>query len=194
MPNRHNSMQKSIKNIFLLIIVIISFGIAYKLYKKAKDTEKLKIASINLKPTQAIKDINGIIDTLQNGLHLKGFVQIRNFSGQDYTLNQLSIDGFSPVKNKLIAEQTNINKNDIILKNKQETNIPLEYKVDVMSALSLFKESGVIPQDATLWGVLMNVAEYFSQENLSKLKLQLKGFIEAEGITLNINQEQFLYN
>ena len=184
----------NIKKILIIVLVIVTLGLAYKYYKKAKDTEKLKIAGITLKPVKSLKTLADFTDALQNGIKLKGFVKIRNFSGQDYTLNQLSIDGFSPIKNKLIAEQTNINKNDITLKNKQETNIPLEYNLDVMSALSLFKESGVIPQEATLWTILLNVADYFSEESLSKLKITLKGFIEAEGITLNINQDQFLYN
>ena len=187
-------MQSGIKKILIIIVVILTLGIAYKYYKKAKDTEKLKLAAVSLKSDKNITDLNDIIDILQNGLILKGFVQIRNFSGQDYTLSQMSIDGFSPMSNKLIAQQTNINKHDIVLKNKQVTNIPLEYKVDVMTALTLFKESGVIPEGTTLWEVITHPAKYYESTNLNKLKIVLKGFIEAEGITLNINQEQFLFN
>ena len=187
-------MQFNYKKIFLILAVVLTLGLAYKYYKKAKDTEKLKLAAVSLKSTKTITDINDIIDILQNGLELKGFVQIRNFSGQDYTLNQMSIDGFTPITNKLIASQTNITQSDIVLKNKQVTNIPLQYKVDIMSALSLFKESGVIPEDTTLWQVITHPTKYYESTNLKKLKLTLKGFIEAEGITLNINQDQFLFN
>lgn len=183
----------NIKKILIIVLVIVTLGLAYKYYKKAKDTEKLKIGNISLKATKEIKDFNDLLDVFQNGIILKGFVQIRNFSGQDYTLNQISIDGFTPISDKLIAEQTNIIKNNILLKNKKETNIPLEYKVDIMSALSLFKESGVIPEDTTLWEVITHPAKYYETTNLNKLKIILKGFIEAEGITLNINQEQLLY-
>ena len=186
--------MSNIKKILIIVAVILTLGIAYKYYKKAKDTEKLKLAAVSLKSDKKITDLNDIIDILQNGLILKGFVQIRNFSGQDYTLSQMSIDGFSPMSNKLIAQQTNINKHDIVLKNKQVTNIPLEYKVDVMTALTLFKESGVIPEGTTLWEVITHPAKYYESTNLNKLKIVLKGFIETEGITLNINQEQFLFN
>lgn len=186
-------MQFNYKKILIIVLVILTLGLGYKYYKKAKDTEKLKIGNLSLKATKKIKDFNDVIDVFKNGMILKGFVQIRNFSGQDYTLNQISIDGFAPISNKLIAEQTNITKHDILLKNKQETNIPLEYKVDILSALSLFKESGVIPEDATLWNIITHPSKYYETTQLNKLKVILKGFIEAEGITLNINQEQLLY-
>ncbi len=189
-----NAQAVNIKKILIIIAVILTLGLAYKFYKKAKDTEKLKLAAVSLKSEKPINDINDIADILQNGLLLKGFVQIRNFSNQDYTLNQMSIDGFSPKSDKIIAEQININQHDIILKSKQVTNIPLHYKVDILSVLSLFKESEVIPEDTTLWQVITHPAKYYDSTNLNKLKIILKGFIEAEGITLNINQEQFLFN
>jgi len=189
-----NMQRVNIKKILIIVAVILTLGLAYKFYKKAKDTEKLKLANVSLKSEKKITDLSDIIDILQNGLILKGFVQIRNFSGQDYTLSQMSIDGFSPVSDKIIAEQININQHDIILKNKQVTHIPLQYKVDVISALSLFKESGVIPENSTLWDVITHPAKYYESTNLNKLKIVLKGFIEAEGITLNINQEQYLFN
>ena len=182
------------KKILITILVILTLGLAYKFYKKAKGTEKLKLANISLKSETPIADVNDLIDILQNGWFLKGFVQIRNFSEEDYTLNQMSIDGFLPVSDKVIAEQININQHDIVLKNKEVTNIPLQYKVDVLSALSLFKESGVIPEGTTLWEVITHPAKYYESTNLNKLKIVLKGFIEAEGITININQEQFLLN
>ena len=184
----------NIKKILIIVVVILTLGLAYKYYKKAKDTEKLKIGNISLKATKSINNLSDIIDVFQNGLLLKGFVQIRNFSGQDYILNQISIDGFTPTSNKLIAEQTNITQKDILLKSKQETNIPLEYKVDIISALSLFKESGVIPENSTIWNIVSQPAKYYDSSNLNKLKIVLKGFIEAEGITLNINQDQLLYS
>jgi len=182
------------KRIFAIIAVILTLGLAYKFYKKAKGVEKLKLSSVSLKSEKKITELNDLIDILQNGLILKGFVQIKNFSGEDYTLSQMSIDGFSPVSNKIIAEQININQHDIILKDKQETHIPLQYKVDVLSALLLFKESGVIPEGTTLWEVITHPAKYYESTNLNKLKIVLKGFIEAEGITININQTQYLFN
>jgi len=168
-------------------------GIAWKYYRKLKDTEKLKIGETSLKPVKEIKDFNGIVDVLKNGLRLTGFIEIRNLSGQDYTLNQLSVDCYTPKSDKLMAEQTNILQNNIILKSKQSTNIPLEYKVDIVKVFMLFKESGVIPEDTTLWQVITHPAQYYSSIKLSNLKMKLKGFIQAEGITLSIDEDYMLY-
>ncbi len=181
------------KKILIIVLAIVTFGIAYKYYKKYKDTEKLKIGETSLHSTKKISNINDLVDVFKNGLLIKGFVEIRNFSGKDYVLNQISIDAFTPNTEKLIAAQTNIIKNNITLKNKQSTNIPIEYKIDIIKTLSLFKESAVIPEDTTLWKVITHPAQYLQDIDLKKLKIKLKGFIEAEGITLDINQEYFLY-
>ncbi|MFH2141963.1 MAG: hypothetical protein ABIJ97_06045 [Bacteroidota bacterium] len=182
-----------LKNIIIVAIVILTLGIAWRYYKKYKDSEKLKIGETSLRATKKIENFNDLVDILKNGLLLKGFVEIRNFSGRDYTLNQISLDCFTPKTEKLMAEQTNIIQNNISLKKKQITNIPLEYKIDIMNALSLFKESGVIPEEATLWQVVTHPGQYWSGMDLKKLKMKFKGFIQAEGITLSINEEYLLY-
>jgi len=182
-----------LKTIIILTIVILTLGIAWKYYKKFKDTDKLKIGETSLKSTKKIANFNDLVDVLKNGLLLKGFVEIRNFSGRDYSLNQISLDCFTPKTEKLIAEQVNILPANITLNSKQTTNIPLEYKVDIVNALSLFKESGVIPENATLWQVITKPAQYWSAIDLNKLRMKLKGFIQAEGITISVNEEYSLY-
>jgi len=183
-----------IKNIIIVAIVILSFGIAWKYYKKIKDTDKLKIGGTSLKPTQKLESFNDLLSIFQSGLNMKGFIEIRNFSGKNYTLNQISIDCFSPKTKKLIAEQTNILQKNIMLQNKQTTNIPLEFKINILNALSLFKESGVIPEEATVWQIVTKPATYWSAIDIKKLKIKLQGFIQAEGITLSINEDYPLYD
>ena len=183
----------SFKNILIIAIVILTLGIAWKYYKKLRDTKKLKIGETSLRATKKIKDFKELVDVFKNGLKLKGFIGVKNYSSNDYTLNQISINGFSPAKEKLIAEQTNIIQNNIRLKAKQETNIPLEYKVDIVNALSLFKESGVIPEDWTVWKIITHPAQAYNTIDIKKLRMKLKGFIEAEGITLSINEDYYIY-
>lgn len=185
--------MSTVRNIIIVALVVLTFGIAWRYYKKIKDTEKLKIGETSLRATKKIEKLDDLVDVLQNGLRMKGFIEIRNFSGRDYTLNQISLDCYSPKTEKLIAEQTNIMQNNITLLNRQVTNIPLEYKIDIMNALSLFKESGVIPEDATLWQVITKPGTYWAGIDLKKLSMKLKGFIQAEGITLSVNEEYPLY-
>jgi alpha-N-acetylglucosamine transferase len=181
------------KNIVLIVLVILSLGIAWKFYKKYKDSDKLKIGSTSLKLKQQITNFNDLVHVLKNGLVLEGFIEIRNFSSKDYALNQLSIDCFSPVNEKLIAEQTNILQNTLVLTKKQTTNIPLEYKIDIVNALALFKECGLIPEEATLINIITHPAQYWSGIDLKKLKVKFKGFIQAEGIHLNTDEEYAIY-
>ena len=187
-------MQFGIKKILIIVAVILTLGFAYKYYKKAKDTEKLKLASVSLKTENKIDTIGELVEIFQNGLILKGFISVRNFSDQDYQISQVSIDGFTPKTQKNIAQQTNILQNSITIKAKQETAIPLQFKVDTVKALDLFKESGVIPENFTIWDIITNPLQAYENIKINNLKILLKGFIEAEGITLNINKEQFLFN
>lgn len=182
-----------LKNIVILALVIITFGIAWRYYKKYKESEKLKVGDVSLTSDKKIKSFDDLLYIFKNGLKLKGYVSIRNFSGQDYKLNQLSIDTFSPENEKLIAEQTNIIQNDIILKAKQSTNIPLEYNVDILNALSLFKESKVIPEEYTVWKIIANPVQAYKDITIKNLKVKLKGFIQAEGITMSIDEINHLY-
>jgi len=182
-----------LKNIVIIAIVILTFGIAWKYYKKLRETEKLKIGETSLSTTKKVKTFNDLLEIFKNGLKLKGFISVRNFSGQDFTLNQIKLDCFTPQTDKLLAEQTNIIQNNIVLKAKQVTNIPIEYKVDIVKALKLFKESEVIPEDYTVWQIITHPAQAFEIVKMSNLKMKLKGFIQAEGITLSINEKYNLY-
>jgi hypothetical protein len=186
-------MQLSIKKIFLIVVVILTLGLAYKYYKKAKDTGKIKTGELTLKTVEKIDTFGELADAFQKGILLEGNIQIRNFSSNDYQINQISVDVFTPETKKKIAEQINIMQNDIILKAKQETLIPIKFKLDAVNALELFKECQVIPVDTTIWYIIIHPIEIFKNIKLENLKILLKGFIEAEGVTLDINKEQQLY-
>ncbi len=181
------------KKTILIALIVLTLGIAWVFYRMYRESRKLKIGSISLKPTEKITGAGDIINILKDGLYLEGNVEIRNFSGKDYTLNQLSLDCFIPGTEKIIAEQTNIIEHNIKLENKKVKEIPLKYKVSILNSIKLLKGCGVIPQDATLWGILSNPTEAYKTFDLKKLRIKLKGFIQVEGITLNINMNYPLY-
>ena len=186
--------MSKLKNIIIVVAVLLTLGIAWKLFRKVKDTDKLKIGDTSLKPTKEIKKFTDLAEIFSSGLKVKGFIEIRNFSGRDYTLSQLNIDCFTPKTETLLAEQTNIIEKNIVLKAKQTTNIPLEYTVNIVNALLMFKESEVLPADATVWQVISQPAQYWKEINMKKLTMKLKGFIVAEGINLSINMDYPLYD
>ena len=51
-----------LKNILITAAVILTFGIAWKYFKKYKDTEKLKIGDTSLKTEKEIKNLNSLVD------------------------------------------------------------------------------------------------------------------------------------
>jgi hypothetical protein len=181
-----------LKHILIVVAVILTFGIAWKFFKRVKDTEKLKLGDTSLKAAKKLESFKDLVEIFTSGFKMKGYIEIRNFSGKDYTLNQLSLDCYSPKSQKLVAEQTNILLGNIVLKNRQVTNIPLEYNVDLFNSLSLFKESDILPADATVWQVVSKPATYWDQVHLKQLKVKLIGFIQAEGITLSVNEDYLL--
>jgi len=181
-----------LKNILIIVAVILTFGIAYKLFRRLKDTEKLKLGNTSLKAAKKLTSFSDLKDIFINGFAMKGYIEIRNFSDKDYTINQLSLDCYSPKTQKLIAEQTNILPGSLMLKSRETTNIPLEYNVDLINSLSLFKESELIPPDATVWQIITEPSKYWSEINLRKLKVKLIGFIQAEGITLSVKEDYML--
>ncbi|PLX05702.1 MAG: hypothetical protein C0596_19080 [Marinilabiliales bacterium] len=181
------------KKILILVIVILTFGIAWKYFKKIAGARKLSIGEIILNPEKKISTFSDLVDVFKNGLKLKGYVAIRNFSQNDYTLNQINVDCFTPKTNSLLAEQTNINPNEILLRANQITNIPFEFKVDIINSLLLFKECEVIPQEWTIWKIIQYPVEAYKVIELKKLRMKLKGFVQAEGITLPIDQDYYLY-
>jgi hypothetical protein len=181
------------KKTIIIVLIVLTLGTAWVFYRLYKESQKLKISSVSLKPTEKISGFSDLLNIFKDGLNLEGSIDIRNFSGKEYTLNQVSLDCFTPVKEKLIAEQTNIIQHDIKIEVKKTTSIPLVYNVSVLNALKLFKECGAIPEDATIWGIITNPAAAWETFSPEKLKIKLKGFLQVQGITLNYNENYPLY-
>lgn len=172
-----------------IIITLIAVGfIAYKLYKKYKEAEKLTIGNISLSPEKPLNNAQNLLEALQSGLSLTGTITIKNFSDKNFILSQAKLDCLSPETEKTIAEQSNIQSENITITKKSDSQIPLKYKVNLINILPLFRESGLIPKDKTLWQIIANFSQYATEINIRNLQFILRGFIEAEGITLKINQ------
>ena len=80
-------MQFKLKKILIIVAVILTLGLAYKYYKKAKDTGKLKTGELTLKPENKIDTLGELVNVFKNGLLLKGNIQVKNLSSQDYTIS-----------------------------------------------------------------------------------------------------------
>jgi len=181
------------RKIILIALLVLTLGIAWKYYKKYRDSDKLVLGETSLIPERPIKTFKDLVSIFQNGLKLNGYIAIRNFSSTSYTLSELKVDCYTPTTNRLLAEQTNILQEKIIFKAQQVTNIPLSYTVSIVKALSLFKESGVIPADYTIWQIITKPVEAFGIIKMENLKMKLNGFVKAEGMTITINEDYKFY-
>lgn len=190
-PLKEKKMKIKRQHIIRTILIItglIIIILARKLYIKYKESEKLIIGEIKLIPTKTLTNISNIIEALKTGLQLKGHITIKNYSKKQYTISQIKIDCLSPESQKIIAEQTNILSEDIILNKKSETQIPLEYNINLLNIQLLLKESKVIPSEVPIWQIVSKINQYLQEIKIRNLELILKGFIKSEGITLEINQ------
>jgi hypothetical protein len=183
-------------HIIAIIISVITIGIglvSLRLYKKYKDTDKVKISDVVVIAEDIPKTWKDLQNILTKGFILKGYVILRNFSNHDYSLNQVSLDCYSPKSGKLIAEQTNIIGNDVIIKKKTTTKLPLQYTVDVLNTFPLFKECNIIPEDKSLWQIVSHPIKNWDSVDLNKLRIVMKGFIVVEGINITIDEPVALY-
>lgn len=169
------------------LFLVIAGLVARRYYLKYKGYDKIKVAGYDLKPTSKLETLDDLKKALIEGVKLKGNMTLRNFSDMDYSLNQFSVDCLSP-KGAYVAEQENILQEDLIITKKSETQIPLQYKVNVLSLLSLMKDCGVIPEDTQLWQVFKVIKNF----DPSKLRVKLVGFIKAEGIDIPVNETFYL--
>ena len=83
--------MSNLKKILLIVLIVITLGFAYKYYKKAKDSGKIKTGELTLKLINKIDTFGELAEIFQKGLLLKGNIQIRNFSGNDYKINQVKM-------------------------------------------------------------------------------------------------------
>lgn len=186
-------MKAPVKNLIVIafiIVAVVGGYIAFSFYRKAKSSEKIKLGEVTLVPEKKIDNLEDLVEIFQNGLKLRGNVTLRNFSNTDFTINQMSLDCLSPTMDevKIIAEQTNIMAQNYTLLKRATGQIPLKYTVDVLKVLKLFKESGVIPEDYTVWQIVSHPAQAWEDIDISKLSVRLKGFVQAEGITIDIDE------
>lgn len=179
-----------------IVAIVLTFGLILvfkKGYNKVAGTRKIEIGEISLSPVKPLNKAENIIGAFTSGLELKGFVTVQNLSKEQYTLSQINIDLLTPVEGKLLADQTSFMSTDKILTGRTSKDIPLSYNVDVTKILPLFKESQVLPEEFTVSYIIAHPLQTVQEFKLSNLKAQIKGFIEAEGITLNVNETINLY-
>jgi len=166
----------------LTIMLMVIFVFAIKYFKKATQASKISIGDI----TPDYSAFNNLkLSNIINGVTLPIKVGIRNFSPEQFSLSQIKIDIYSK-ENSLIAEQTNPMTSPTAITPNGQTFVNLNYKITSLNFIQLLKENGIIPDSFQVADLLTSWEKI--QNLVSSMKLNLKGFFEAEGLKINIDQ------
>lgn len=130
---------------------------------------KVDIGAIQF-PTLSLQNLVSDIETTVE-------VVIKNFSNSVFNIQQISIDVFSS-SGELIAEQKEPIQNVVIIEQKENSSFFLDYLISSSKLRRLIKESG---------GALLVGSNRLANGEYG-IKLNLKGFVIAEGIKVDINE------
>ncbi len=163
--------------IIILIVAVLSFT-AFKVVKKGTDAEKMKfgIDSFKINVNSKMDVLLGLVSGYNSTVN----AYVNNFSDSSFELEQLSLEIFALDGKTLIAEQTTPLKSSVILNPKGKTALSLDFHINTGGLLELLKQIGQNDIKATLEG-------YLKRKELGT-QVIIKGFVQAEGFSLDINE------
>lgn len=163
-------MKKIIGLISVLVFLLLSKK-GWSFYKKFRDSKKLDIGVESIKLPK-LKTSHLFEDITANVV-----VFINNFSQSLFDLKQIKVDIFS-TSGELVAQQTEPISGGLVVRPNQKSLLPLSFLISSHHINRLIDESGGI----------VNVGANFLSTNQYGIKLRLKGFVEAEGFTIPIDE------
>jgi len=156
----------------VIIIAVVVFGrkgVAY--LTKYRHAKRLKIAVDNFRFPKL--NLKSLFSDIQTAVALN----IGNFSSSTFNVEQINVDVFDST-GKVIAEQKDpLTKGIQILPN-QNNQLALTFLISSNSIRQLIKNAG---------GTFNVGARYFTSGKYG-FPLRLKGFVVAEGFTIDINE------
>lgn len=158
-------MKKILVGILLFSLLVVGVkGVA--LYKKFRHSNRLKVRVRKFKLMNLSSEIDSNI-----------VLEIGNFSKSTFKINQVSFEVFTQ-SGEILARQKAPLQNPITLQPNQNNIIPIAFTINRYVALSELKKIG---------GTSSVIANFLT-DGKHNLKLNLKGFVVAENIKININQ------
>ncbi len=160
----------------VIVVVFLMFG------RKVMNLKKLEFSGVSLKFTKFPKTV---IDFLTSDFIARVILKIQNFSNIDYKIQQSALQIYSK-KNNLITSPVKPLENGISLKANANNEIPIEYSFDYTGLITLIQDNGLANSVSAAFNVIKN----FLVSKTLGTEIIIKGFVVADGITLNINQKQ----
>lgn len=164
-------MNKMLAVILVLILSFTSYqGFAY--FRKFKHAKRIKVAL----ESYAFPKLK--LSSLLSDILFQVNLSIGNYSSSQFSLEQVSIEVFSP-SGLLIAEQKEPMSEPLILSPNKNTILPLTFWMASHRISDLIRENG---------GAANVGANYITSGEYG-IPLRLKGFVVAEGFQIGIDQE-----
>jgi len=157
----------------LILIALVFFGKkGFAKIIKFRNAKRLKIGidSFNLPKL----NLTSLFTNIPVNINLS----LNNFSKSTFNIEQIGVDVFSP-SGKLIAEQTNPLKEAKQILPNQNNILPLAFLISPQNFKDLIRETG---------GIANAGANFLTSGNYG-VPIHLKGFVVAEGITIDINEK-----
>ena len=142
---------------------------------------QLKKFKLSVDNFQLVEKLNP--SALQQGVDTDLTLNLQNCSNKDFTLNQLSIDLYTP-SGKILAQQLNPLPASVQLISKKVNKLTISHHISSTGLINLLKETKLIDEDESLF----NVAVRLLTMDLSRVEITAKGFAEIEGVTIDFNE------
>lgn len=117
------------------------------------------------------------LSSLLSDIELNINIELGNFSPSTFNITQINVDVFD-VDGKLIAEQTTPLKNKVVMTPNENTTLPLAYNIS----------SGQLNNLIMAAGGYISVGQNYITSGKYGIKINLKGFVDADGFTIAINE------
>ena len=159
------------KRIIVLAILLFVLTKGYGFYQKYTHSKRLKIGVASFK----FQDLN--LTSFFSDVTADIGVSIDNFSKSVFSIEQFKVDVYSE-NGQLLAEQTEPLTRTLRIKGNQKNVLPLSFLISANKIKMLIKQSGGV---AKLGANFLTTGDY-------GIPIRLKGFVVAEGISIDINE------
>jgi len=170
-----------LKTILKWLLIAVIIGAIYYYVTKATNASKLKVTVDKI--TFPIS-LSSVTDLMGGSLIITVNVNIGNYSTVPYTINQISIDAFTE-KGTPVATQLSPLAVPVTISPNANNVIPIQYKIGYNNIIALLQDSGILSAPS-----ITDLITNFALTQSIGAKINLKGFVVAESIKVNVDLTQ----
>jgi len=164
--------MKKIIGLLVVITLIITGKQGWAAIQKIRHAKRLKfgVESVDFPKL----NLSSLLSSIETNVELL----IKNFSRSTFNIEQIGIEVLSP-SGKVVAEQKQPLSETFKVAPNQNNLLPLSFLISSQNLKLLISESGGIA----------NVGASFITTGKYGISLLLKGFVVADGVTIDINEQ-----